>query len=122
MAKSAQIIGMHEVAKLFPMWDDGPPLLMWAEQGKVCWEDGRNNEFGAMNWWEAAERVLALSAMVFKSHEEGYYSDETRRMQKFIEEMEVVIRKAKEQTDDTPPGQKKISRTVVAPKEVDCFF
>jgi len=96
-APSFYLAGQHNVAVQFPMWGPGGMVRFWAEKGLVKWEDSKDGSYGAMTWRDAAERVLALSAMVFKSHEKGYYCDETRRTQRFISEMEHVIRLAKEQ-------------------------
>lgn len=85
------------VAHLFPMWGEGRPLKVWAEHGLVKWEDTNTGEYRSMFWVDAAERTSALSDMVFNSHEQGYYCEETRRLQLFITKMENIIRRAKEQ-------------------------
>jgi hypothetical protein len=84
------------------MWGHGEPVYYWAENGLVKWEDERDGPLpshrrrGAMDWRDAAFRVLALSEMTFKSSEGGY-RDERMRMQQFICEMEEVIKEAKRQ-------------------------
>lgn len=109
--------GEHGVALQFPMWGKGSVVRYWAENGLVCWEDARDNTYGTMVWQDAARRVLALSQMVFNSHEQGYYCDETRRVQKFIAEMETVIRKAKEQGG--PESHRVRSRIAVVVPNID---
>ncbi len=89
--------GLNEVAELYPLWDKGVPMKVWAENGLVHWVDNRNGGYGCMHWRDAADRVLALSDMIHKSHEKGYYTAETRALQQFICDMEAVLRKAKEQ-------------------------
>lgn len=91
------ILTRGDMAVLRPLWGKGADLRLWAENGLVCWESSkRSGEFGSMTWQEAAYRVLALSDMVAKSVEGGYAS-ERQQIQRFISEMERVIRKAKDQ-------------------------
>jgi hypothetical protein len=94
-----------QVAQLYPLWGSSRPTRFWAEHGLVNWIDECSGTTGAMGWREAADRVLGLSEMVFKSHETGHYTEETRKLQRFISEMEEVIRKAKEQKD--PPVRRR---------------
>jgi hypothetical protein len=85
------------VAKQFPLWDKGSVVRYWAERGLVHWEDSKDNSYGSMPWQDAAHRVLALSEMIHNSRKKGLYGDEIRKTQKFIEEMEPVIRQARRQ-------------------------
>lgn len=90
--------GDSDVVKQFPMWGKGAPLLLWAENGQVCWEDARTGGgFGTMTWYDAGLRVKALSEMVIKSSEDRRWANERRQLQEFVCAMEGVIRKAKEQ-------------------------
>lgn len=92
------------VAKQFPLWGKGSIVRYWAERGLVHWEDSKDNSYGSMPWQEAAKRVLALSQMVHNTRKEGLFGDEINRMQKFVSDMEPIIRKAKFQggpLDDT---------------------
>lgn len=96
----------HNVVQQFPMFKtpgrSNAPLRWWHERGRIHWEDARPREerpaeyYGSMSWRQCAERLLNLSAMVTKSSENGDYADERRRMQKFIVEMEPLLREAKE--------------------------
>ena len=91
------IITRDDIALLRPLWGKGASLRLWAEEGLVCWEDSSERAlFGSMTWQEAALRVIALSDMVAKPVDGGYAS-ERQQIQRFICEMENVIRKAKEQ-------------------------
>ena len=85
------------VAKQFPVWGKGSIVRYWAERGLVHWEDSKDNSYGSMPWQDAGKRVLALSEMVFNSQDEGLFRDEIQKVQKFISDMEPIIRQAKEQ-------------------------
>ena len=120
------IAGEHDMAVQLPLWGKGREVRFWAERGLVCWEDSKDNSYGTMNHVEAGLRALALSEMVFKSHEQGYYCDETRRLQKFICEMENVIRKAIEQGSplSEDAGREYVRRrptSVIVPQEMECW-
>ena len=89
------------VATQWPLFGQGRPVHFWADSGLVRWEDDRDGlqpakKRGFIYWQQAAKRVLALSEMVTKSSEGGF-ADERQRIQRFITEMEEVIRQAKEQ-------------------------
>jgi hypothetical protein len=97
---------------------------MWAEEGLVCWEDVRDKtQFGSMTWQEAAKRVVGLSEMVAKPTEGGY-SSERQQIQRFVTEMEGVIRKAKDQGgpddihDKAEEERRRRPKTVVMPQVV----
>jgi hypothetical protein len=113
--------GQYDVAKLFPMWGNNPPLRIWAEAGLVHWIDNSNGTYGAMTWRDAAERTIGLSEMITKSHEEGHYCDETRRLQRFVGEMEGVIRKAKEQGGPKEQASRRPKQVYMKPVEVECW-
>ena len=119
-----------DVAHLRPLWGKGDAMRIWAEKGRVYCEDPRDTKdpheyrVVSMSWQEAAERALALSELCTNSSEEGDYRDERMRLQKFVTEMETVVRKAKEQTArygtlDSPVRKPKA--TFVVPTEVDCW-
>ena len=95
--RSRRIVTSANVVKLYPMWGKGEPLYLWAENGLVCWENAATNGYGTMKWADAAERVISLSEMTFKSGEERSWAKERRQMQTFVTEMEHVIRQAKDQ-------------------------
>jgi hypothetical protein len=85
------------VAKQFPLWGKGSVVRYWAERGLVHWEDSKDNSYGSMPWQEAAYRVLGLSQMVHNTRKQGLMGDEVNRMQKFVSDMEPVIKQAKTQ-------------------------
>lgn len=92
----------QKVATQWPLFGSGRPVHFWADKGLVRWEDERDNlppakKRGFMYWQQAAKRVLALSEMVIKSSEDRRWDRERQILQKFIGEMEDVIRRAKEQ-------------------------
>lgn len=91
------LVPSANVVKLYPMWGDGEPIYLWAENGLVCWENAATDGYGTMKWADCADRVLALSQMTFKSSEERSWQTERRKMQKFVADMEPIIRQAKDQ-------------------------
>lgn len=118
------------VAQQWPLFGKGAPVHFWAERGLVQWEDQRetvpqHKKRGRMDWRDAAERVLALSEMVMKSSEDSRWANERQRLQKFISEMEEVIRKAKEQGGPNDGGAvrrahlRSRTTTFLAPSVVD---
>ena len=122
MAESKIILGgQNKVAKLFPLYDKKKPVLVWAEDGLVHWEDTNTGEEGHMVWREAADRVIALSEMVFKSHESGFYSAETRRTQQYISDMEAILRQAKEQSAQFKPEEFRRPVRKMRPVERECW-
>ena len=92
------------VAKQFPLWGKGSIVRYWAERGLVHWEDSKDNSYGSMIWQDAARRVIAVSDMCHNMRKEGLFGDEINRIQKFVSDMEYIIRKARSQggpSDDT---------------------
>ena len=85
------------VAKQFPLWGKGSIVRYWAERGMVHWEDSKDNSYGSMFWQDAAKRVLALSEMVHNSREKGLMGDEISRVQKFVCDMEPIVKEARAQ-------------------------
>lgn len=85
----------HDVVLQWPMFGTGEPVRWWAENGLVCFEDGRNDEYGTMTWQEALTRMKALSDMAKNTRDEGFRSDELERLKQFVMEMVNVINKAK---------------------------
>lgn len=90
------------MAKQWPLFGKGHPVTYWAENGLVKYIDERpdlaeHEKYGAMSWQTAAKRVLGVSAMVINSSETPGWAHERRMLQKFISEMEEVLRQAKEQ-------------------------
>lgn len=108
-SRSQKIIfkGDNNVVKLFPMWGKGRELILWAERGLICWEDGRTEHgaYGTLEWQEAAERVLGLSEMVVKSSEDPSWQTERQHLQRFICNMEELIRVAREQGSPFDNGE-----------------
>lgn len=96
--------GDHNVAKLFPMWGTGAPLYLWAENGRIHWEDARTNHYGTMSVRDACHRVVSLSELAFKSSEDPKWQHERRKIQQFVCDMENVIRQAKTQGEPFPNG------------------
>lgn len=118
----------HNVVKQFPMFGKGPALYWWAENGLIHWEDSRprgtrpDGQYGTKTWQEIAIAILSLSKMVTNSSEGGY-ADERKRMQKFVCEMETVIRQAREQgAPDDPDAVKEARRrrakSVLSPRKI----
>ena len=101
--QSVILTGMSgkNIAKHFPYWGEGGPMYFWADKGLIQYEDSRpetpaHKKFGSMSWHDAALRVNALNDMVIKSSEDNRWQFERRRLQKFLTDMEAVIRAAKE--------------------------
>jgi hypothetical protein len=97
--------GTPETARLDPLWGQGNPMYLWAEQGLVCCEDGRTNGFRTISWVDAARRVHALSQMIINSSEDHRWRKERIATQRFVIAMENVIRKAREQGAPYDSGQ-----------------
>lgn len=119
------IISHDDIAILRPLWGRGPSLRLWAEEGLVCWEDSKEkSQFGSMTWQDAALRVVALSDMVARPTEGGYAS-ERQQIQRFICEMEKIIRKAKDQGgpddihDKAEEMRRRRPKSVVVPQIVE---
>ena len=117
----------HNVVKQWPMFDKGPELYWWAENGRIAWEDARNNEFGTLSIDECGMRVRNLSAMIGKPSEDKTYTDERIKMQEFICGMEGVLRQAIEQgdpyADDTARVNKRRRPTsIVVPRKLDAVI
>jgi len=118
------VAGDHNVVKQFPLFGKGEPLYLWAENGMVCWEFAKSNTYGSMDWRDAGRRVLSLSEMVGRSSEDGVYTDERQALQKFISDMERVIRQAREQGGPNDDGvaedrRRRRAKSVVVPRAVD---
>ncbi len=103
--RSAKIINVRspDIAKLFPLWGKGAPIYLWADNGLICWEDGRTNGYSTISVQTALERVKGISDMIPPSSEDRRWNYERQAMQTFVQHMELVIRKAQEQgTPDDP--------------------
>ncbi len=91
------------LVKQHEMFDTkGETVYYWAENGLIKWEHlgvkGTNRrKTGLMTWQDAAERVRGLSEMILNSREAGHFADEKIRMQRFICDMETLLREAKDQ-------------------------
>jgi hypothetical protein len=122
------IISSNDLAVLRPLWGKGPGMKLWAESGLVFWSRydkvAGYEKCGSMTWQKAATHVLGLSEMVAKPADGGYAS-ERQQIQRFISEMEVVIRKAKEQggPDDLEEAaeehRRRRPKSFIIPKVVD---
>ena len=117
------LINQSDLAILRPLWGKGDNLRLWAENGLVCWESSKEDCcYGSMHWRDAAVRVLGLSEMVARPTEGGYAS-ERQQIQRFICEMERVIRVAKEQgapefsVEATEEYRRSRPKTVCVPQE-----
>lgn len=103
LSKAAERLGAGTaLATMFPLFGEGHPINFWAERGLVKFEDMRPNapahrKTGALAWHIAAKHVVSLNEMVIKSSEDRRWSAERQRLQKFLCDMEQVIRQAKEQ-------------------------
>lgn len=95
------------VVKQYPMWGKGEPIYYWAERGLVNWERAETDTYGTLTVRDACQRVSALSDMVILSSEDPRWAHERRMLQKFIHEMESVIRQAKEQGEPDNPDTRK---------------
>jgi len=122
--------GSTVVARQFPMWGNGAPMLFWAEQGLVWFEDGRDdcepqNKFGHMNVRDALLRVQGVSEMILRSSEDRRWGEERRICQQFICEMEKVCRQAQEQgnplenEDYFAEKRRRRPKTAIVPQVID---
>lgn len=98
----------------------GETVYYWAENGLIKWEHlgvkGTNRRTsGLMTWQDAAERVKSLSEMILNSREAGHFADEKIRMQRFVCEMETLLREAHEQGG---PVERGVIDLVPQPKKV----
>ncbi len=76
----------------------------WAENGLVRWENKDDGNYGTLRVRKALEHLRGLHDMVtnsiLESHETGLklmYTDEIEKLQKFIDEMVTICKKAREQ-------------------------
>jgi len=83
------------------------PLRLWAEDGLVKIEDSRDNSYEALSVKEALLRVQAINDMIGNSSEEGEYASEIARLQKFVEQMVELIKRAKEQGMPSDPSARR---------------
>jgi hypothetical protein len=121
------------LAKLYPMWGKGAPIIFWAQGGRVHIRDERpdadpHRRFTSVHWREMAHRVLMFSQMVVTHASDGpeqgrLWGHERRRAQKWIYEMEDVLRESREQSsvkDEGPAIEyKKIPRARASSGDVD---
>ena len=86
----------------------------WAENGLARWEHKDSGNYGTIPVRKALEHLRGLHDMVtnsiLESHESGLklmYTDEIEKLQKFIDEMIVICKKAREQgtPDDESAGR-----------------
>ena len=94
----------HDVAVQPPLLGHGPLRYYWADKGLVHCESEADNSYSTFSWEEAALRLSALMEVALRSSEEGYDSAQMRRLKTFIEDMRVVISKAKFQGGPNDPG------------------
>lgn len=99
-------IGSTRISKAMaiqhPFFGPGPTLRFWAENGLVKCEDSREDlpphkRYTTMSWHEAAYRAIGISDMIIESSEDRRWGFERQRLQQFLQDMEAVIREAKEQ-------------------------
>lgn len=96
--KPALILGSHNVVEQFPMFGKGATVRWWAERGRVCYEDGRNEGgYSTMDWRQAVEHLDGINKMIAPSSDDLTYADERVRMQRFVEQMMEVIQQARDQ-------------------------
>lgn len=120
-----------KVATQWPLFGKGRAVHYWADKGLVRWEDERDDlppskKRGLLLWQTAAKHVLALSEMVINSSEDRRWDHERYILQKFITEMEDVIRQAKEQGGPLDKGaaaehKRRRPVTVVKPTVIEGF-
>lgn len=85
-------------------------LRVWAERGLVHIEDASDNSYDSVTWQEALQRVKGLNDMQLRF--DGTESAELRarmfeereKVQSFVDQMLVVIQKAKEQGSPDDPS------------------
>jgi hypothetical protein len=90
----------------------------WAERGLIHWEHKDTGDYGTVSIKEALIRLRGLNDMVTnslaESHEAGskfLYRDEIEKMQKFIDEMLQLCKKAKAQgAPDDPSAVRDMKR------------
>jgi hypothetical protein len=92
----------------YPMWGNGAPIVYWAQGGRIHCRDERpetpnDRRFNSIHWREMAQRVLMFSQMIVDYKADGpeearRWKFERQRAQKWVCEMEDVIREAREQT------------------------
>lgn len=123
------------VAKQFEMLEkNGTPCYWWAENGLIKWEHegvavhrvrGSRPTRGVLMWEDVANRVLSLSEMISKSGDDDDYVDERLKQQRFICEMEKVLRVAQEQGSPIQRGLiakvPEARKVKLEPVEVDFF-
>jgi len=99
MYRPTRVLASGTMAKLYPLWGAGKPMTFWAEGGVVCYFDEGKGKYGSMFWQDAAKRAIALSEMVTNSSDGGY-ANERMKLQQFVCDMELVIRNAREQSQE----------------------
>lgn len=97
------------MAKLYPLFGAGAPVVFWAEGGMVRSKDERpetpiERRDRLIPWREMAHRVLVYSQMLVP---DPNWRFERQRAQRWICEMEDVLREAAEQAED-PDGHKSL--------------
>lgn len=119
-----------QVAAQWPLFGHGYPVYFWADKGLVRYEDGRPDvalglKYGFLFWQTAAKRVVEISHLVMRSSEDRRWAHERQKLQKFISEMEGVIRQAKEQGGPLDGGTvsreyvRRRPKSVIVPQIVD---
>ena len=86
------------------------PLRLWAADGMIKIEDGRDNSYTALSVKEALERVSAINEMIGNSSGDGEYADEITRLQRFVEGMVELCKKARVQGMPTDATARKERR------------
>jgi hypothetical protein len=109
--------GMHDLVRF-------GSLRIWPERGRICIEDANTNSYENISVKEALERMHALSDMVSNSvgrvKGASKYFPALEKHQDFLDEMVIVIRKAKEQgMPEDPRARREMARrqptTLVVP-------
>lgn len=117
-----------KVAYLYPFDGNGHPTLYWAENGMVAYEDRRSKlrpdqRCGTLPWDRAERRMKAvISSFLMSSSEakEGNWIHAMRRLRRWFEDMQEVIREAKEYgLPATPPTRYRLPKIVPRDGDVD---
>lgn len=97
-------------------------LRVWAERGLVHWEDGKDNSYDSMPVRQALHRIRALNDMIGNSStaDKALYADQVTVLQRFIEDVLAVCRRARDQgmphePDARREALRRLPTTVVMP-------
>lgn len=88
-------------------------LRLWAENGRICMEDGENNSFQTLSVDETERRVSAIyeslttHGLSNNKKEYAWYSESIAAQWRFAREMEELLRTAREQGEPFDPSARR---------------